>query len=102
MGIKFFKFEKYVNQNWQSILYDYNCKVKVVVFEAEDVPEKSKTQENTLRKTKVEQIGPFIVYKREIDDKISIFDTRIEKKVEPISLVNMLNEEEEKKFVNFF
>ena len=102
LGIKFFTFDKQVNQNWQSILYDYKCKVKLVIFEVEDVSMKSKTQENTLRKIKVEQVGPFIVYKRELDDKIFIFDTRTERNVEAISLVNMLYEEEDRKYVNFF
>ena len=99
MDVNITTFEPQDQEKWQSEIYDtYDCKVRAVIFACEDVP-----QEDTLRKMKVELIGPYLVYKREFSEKIDIINIETGESQEPIHLKNMIvDEEENKKFVNFF
>ena len=72
--------------------------MKVVIFACEDV-----SIEDTLRKIKVEIVGPYLAYKREYTDYLSILDLENEKELDPICLANKFGpSDEDKKFVNFF
>ena len=60
------------------------------------------SQEDILNKLKVELVGPYLVYKHELSEKIYIKNLETGERQDPILLKNMIIDEEDKKFVNFF
>ena len=98
MEAQVFTFNSSESRSWQSEMYDtFDCEVKVVLFKVED----SQTLD-CLSRLNVEIVGPYFVYKQKYCDQIEILDLDTSKNLEPISLSNMIEEEKDAKYVNFF
>ena len=78
-------------------MYDcFDCDVKVVLFTVEDTPSQD------CLSLDVEIVGPYFVYKQKYSDQIEIVDLNTRENLEPISLCNMIEDEKDSKYVNFF